>query len=176
MRLNNDEKAFSEIYARYVTPLFEVAFRKINEKDVAEDIVQITFIKFWNNRATIVIRQSLKAYLYTALRNNVITHYYRHLSKNTISIDKLGDHQLSRADDVEHKMDFLDLNSRYNESLEQLPEKCREVFVLSRDGYSMKEIAELRNISPKTVEVHIGKALKFLRKKIGNSLTGLFFF
>jgi RNA polymerase sigma-70 factor (ECF subfamily) len=172
MRLSNDEKAFAEIYARYVTPLFEVAFRKINEKDAAEDIVQITFIKFWNNRATIVIRQSLKAYLYTALRNNVITHYYRHLSKNTISIDKLADHQLSREDEVENKMDFLDLNSRYNHSLEGLPEKCREVFVLSRDGYSMKEIAELRNISPKTVEVHIGKALKFLRKKIGHSFTG----
>jgi RNA polymerase sigma-70 factor (ECF subfamily) len=169
VRLHNDQRAFQEIYERYADSLFRLAFRKTGNKEIAEDIIQITFVKLWSRRDKLQINCSFKAYLYTSVKRNVISYYLRQLSKQTISIDGVQE-ELPAQYNTEQYLDYSYTLALYNESLQELPDKCREVFVLSRDGYSLKEIADIKNISPKTAEVHIGKALRYLRKKMkGNS-------
>lgn len=165
VRIDHDQMAFKEIYIRYADPLFHLAFRKTSSKEAAEDIVQITFLKLWRGRDKLKINHSLKAYLYTSTKNNVISYYLRQLSKKTTTLESVRD-ELPPQFNTQQAIDYSNTLALYNESLQQLPDKCREVYVLSRKGYSLKEIAEIKNISPKTAEVHIGKALHFLRKKL----------
>lgn len=166
IRVSNDHAAFAEIYHRYANELLVCAFRKTKDKIIAEEIVQITFVKFWKNRAQLNIRNNVKAFIYTSVKNNIITHYSAKLAKSTLSLDYFSDEQIPQTDITREAIDYNHLISVYEKSLRELPEKCKEVFVLSRNGYSMKEIAQIQNISPKTVEVHIGKALRFLRTKL----------
>jgi RNA polymerase sigma-70 factor (ECF subfamily) len=114
------------------------------------------------------INHSLKAYLYTAVKRNVISFYFRQLTKETVSIEAVHE-ELPGQHTTQQHLDYTYTLSLYNQSLHELPEKCREVFVLSRNGYSLKEIANIKNISPKTAEVHIGKALQYLRQKLKGS-------
>ena len=174
VRKDHDQMAFTQIYMRYADPLLHLAFRKTNSKEVAEDIVQITFIKLWAGRDKLNINYSLKAYLYTSTKNNVISYYLRQLSKKTITLESVRE-ELPPQFNTQQDIDYSNTLELYNQLLHQLPDKCREVFVLSRKGYSLKEIAEIKNISPKTAEVHIGKAIRFLRKKFtGNHNHKLF--
>lgn len=166
IRVSDDHAAFAEIYNRFADELFVVAFRKTKDKDIAEEVVQITFVKFWKNRAHLNIRGSVKAFIYTSLKNNIVTHFSGKLAKSTLSLDYFSDEQMPPANTTQEAIDYNYLIKVYEDSLKELPEKCKEVFVLSRNGYSMKEIARIQNISPKTVEVHIGKALRFLRAKL----------
>lgn len=165
VRKDHDQTAFKEIYMRYADPLLQLAFQKTNNKEAAEDIVQITFIKLWAQKDKLTINHSLKAYLYTATKNNVISHYLRQLSKKTFTLESVRG-ELPPQYNTQQHIDYSNTFELYNESLQQLPDKCRDVFVLSRNGYSLKEIAQIKNISPKTAEVHIGKAVRFLREKL----------
>ncbi len=176
IRVDHDQMAFQEIYMRYADPLFRLAFQKTNDKEASEDIVQITFVKLWARRVNLKINYSLKAYLYTSAKNNVITYYLRQLSKKTVSLDQIQE-DLLPSDTTQEHIDYSETLALYNQSLEELPDKCREVFVLSRSGYSLKEIAKIQSISPKTAEVHITKALRYLRKRMnGNILLLISFF
>ena len=169
IRVDHDEKAFEEIYMRYADHLFRLAFQKTNNKEAAEDIVQITFVKLWARRVNLKINYSLKAYLYTSTKNNVITYYLRQFTKKTISLD-LIQQDLLLSDATQEHINYSETLALYNQSLEELPDKCREVFVLSRSGYSLKEISQIQNISPKTAEVHISKALRYLRKRMNGNI------
>lgn len=175
IRVDHDQMAFQEIYIRYADPLFRLAFQKTNNKQASEDIVQITFVKLWARRVNLKIIYSLKAYLYTSVKNNVITYYSRQLSKKTISLD-LVQEDLFPIDSIQEHINYSETLALYSESLAALPDKCREVFVLSRSGYSLKEIAQIQNISPKTAEVHISKALRYLRKKMNGNILLLLLF
>lgn len=166
IRLNNDSLAFSELYNRYADQLFALAYRKTNSKDAAADILQVTFIKLWKAKSNLTISHSVKAYLYTSVKNNIITHYSGKFKKLMLSLDYFTDDQLPELNTTHEAIDYNQLIKLYENSLRDLPEKCKQVFVLSRNGYTMKEIAQIQKISPKTVEVHIGKALRFLRTKL----------
>lgn len=172
---DHDQLAFKEIYLRYADHLFNLAYSKTNDRAAAEDVVQITFVKLWSSRDKLKINHSLKAYLYTSAKNNIISYYYRTLSRKTVSIDAVYEGVLPIDDETQQQLDRAQALELYQKTLQELPEKCREVFMLSREGYSLKEIAQFQNISPKTAEVHIGKALKFLRKKLRGSIFSLLF-
>ena len=173
IRLHDNQSAFTEIYQRYANQLLELCYSKVRLKEIAEEIVQISFVKLWIARKELKINYSLKAYLYTAAKNNIISFYYRNLHK-TLSLDDVSESLLPSATETQNKVDGSLLNKFYEDALQDLPQKCRDVFVMSRTGYSMKEIAAVHNISVKTVEVHIGKALKLLREKFKTSFYSFF--
>lgn len=157
---HDDELAFREVYHRYGRTLVYTAIRKTGQAEVAEDLVQELFVKLWLSRKKLVIQKTLIGYLQGMLRNGIITHYHKEKSKNPVSLDEayaLGDYQTTE------QIQYDQLHDLYQESLQKIPEKCRAVFVLSRKGYSIKEIAQIQQISEKTVEAHISKALRILR-------------
>ena len=157
---NNDELAFSTLYSRHARLLVHTAIRKTGAKTIAEDLVQEVFFKFWLGRHKFDIQKNAQAYLQGMLKNVIVSHYYKEQRQHIFSIDEVE----SPADDVTREnLDYNLLSELYEQSLLKLPEKCRQVFVLSRKGHSLKEIAGKLEISEKTVEAHISKALRILR-------------
>jgi len=165
-----NERAFSEIYERYWKKLFTIAANKTASLEEAEEIVQDIFISLWERRYTIEITTTLGAYLAVSVKYKVI----KILAKRS-QHDKYTNYNLTfvneKVNSTEEWLEFEELKSRLEALVSALPEKCQLVYRRSRDeGLSQKQIAEEFNISEKTVEAHIGKALKALRAGLGQIL------
>lgn len=159
---NGDHVAFTEIYNRYWKKLFLVAAHKIKDLEEAEEIVQHIFVSLWNRRDSLKITSSLSAYLAVSVKYRVIKSLDKqyHQQKYTASLGMKG----ITDDSTQEWLDFLELKERLEKLVCALPEKCRLVYRMSREnGCSQKKIAEELEISEKTVEAHLGKALKTLR-------------
>lgn len=158
-----DESSFSEIYERYWQRLLGIAYHLIRDKDLAECIVQDVFVSLWHRRDTVEI-VSLDSYLSTAIRFATYKTIYRNRRKEEI---RQSFHVDTYSNIDEQQIDALFLKEYLQAGIEQLPSKCKLVFKLSRDAQqSNKEIAEQLEISEKSVEAHINRALKFLRKHL----------
>lgn len=164
---SGDKSAFSEIYNRYWKKLFTVASNKIGQPEEAEEIVQDIFISLWDRRMEITITSSLNAYLAVSVKYRVIKILAKRYQHN-----KYEEHSLAfmpcSTNSTEDWLEFLELKSRLEILVAELPEKCRLVYKASREkGYSQKQIAEEFGIAEKTVEAHLSKALKSLRTGLG---------
>lgn len=157
---HSDEPAFEEIYRRYGRELVTEAHRKTGDRSVSEDIVQEVFIKLWLRRNKLAIDKNIQAYLKGMLRHHVIDYYTHKQSSPVVPAASVA--ILPHPAEEDYMSGSL-LQVSYQQALAKLPEKCREVFELSRNGHSIRDISQKLGISEKTVEVHIGKALRILR-------------
>ena len=141
-------------------------------KRQAEDIASDIFASVWENRKKLEIRLTFKAYLFQAAKNRCLNAIRDR--KATISLDDINGQdtpQVSITDSLETE----ELNNLIQEAILSLPEKCREVFLQSRTkNLTNQEIAESMDISVKTVEAQITKALKQIRKFLGTQYQYLF--
>lgn len=165
-----DITAFEMIFRTYYQPLCSYAYTFLQDKEEAEEIVQSTFMSVWEKHNTISIRTSVKSYLYAMVRNaclNVIKHE-KIKQKHAVEEIALSPHS---HDSVSSTVASLELETKIQEAMEKLPEQCRLVFKLSRfEELKYSEIAEQLNISVKTVENHMGKALKIMREQLKDYL------
>jgi len=156
----NSFQAFDELYNRYWSKLYFSAHNVLKEQEASEDIVQEIFTQIWTKRQSIEIT-NVSAYLYGAVRNLVFKHIRSGNIKNTY-LERIN--LISHVNDAERTLNLNELQDIYHKSLGTLPLRCREVFLLSREeNLSYKEIASRLNISHKTVETQMSKALKLLR-------------
>lgn len=163
---NNDEVAVWKIFDTYWEPLFLVAFNIVKDRFLAEDIVQETIITVWDKRTELTIQHSLKAYLFASVRYASYKEWKRVLSRQGSSLDEV---ELANGDSPFESLAYRDLTSQINQVVNNLPIRCKEVYLLSReDQLSHKEIAERMNISTKTVENQLTKALRILRLSLDN--------
>jgi RNA polymerase sigma-70 factor (family 1) len=154
------EWALKEIFLKYHTKLYRMAVGVLGMEDVSKDIVQEIFIDLWNRRHSSHI-QSLSGYLCRAVKFQVL---------KQLRDGKLLDHHLELVENLrfanhtQDALEFQDLERTFLQAVDQLPVKCREVFVLSRfENLSHKEISSRLKISTKTVEAQVTKALSFIR-------------
>lgn len=175
---NGDEKVFEELFKTYYAPLCEYCLRYVSDADMAEEIVQDLFFKIWVKREELNINVSIKAYIFTSLRN----HALNYISRLKIQ-DRYNQFIVVRSkNDVEHPVDVLeekDMERIMKQAIAMLPEKRREIFEMSRfEDMKYWEIAEKLNVSVKTVESQMSKALEHMRKVLSKFLalivTGLF--
>jgi RNA polymerase sigma-70 factor (ECF subfamily) len=170
--------AFEELYNRYWAKLYSHAYKRIQIEEVAEELVQDFFASLWVNREKVVIHSSFNNYMLRAIRNMVFKYYqkiYSHKKYQELKKSELSDFDCSTEESITYK----DLIRTLDREVELLPEKCRGVFNLSRKEYkSNKEIAIILQISEKTVENHITRALKVLRFSVKNLgvLAAVFFY
>jgi len=164
---NNEEGALTIIYKEYWEVMFLAAYNLVKDRSVCEDIVQEVFISLWQRREKLQIKVSLKSYLYTSTVYKV----YDHFNKNKkMAKDELFDNFENKIEtsNPETKLMHQELIHYLDSIIETLPDKCKEVYKLSRENMlSNKEIAEQLNISQRTVEGHISKALKILKESLG---------
>lgn len=162
---NGHEHAWELVYRKYWQQLYSSALAVLKDQQMCEDIIQDIFMKLWTNRDRLRIEVSIPAYLQTCVRHEV----YRKLRSGRVDediFDEVYEKIVAALDcnDIEYK----EMNSQINIIVERLPEKCRLVYRLSREEYlSNKQISEKLNISIKTVENHMTKALCFLKTAMG---------
>lgn len=160
---NGDERAFTEIYQRFWKLLFSVAVNKLDSPEDARELVQDVFIQLWKRHTELHIDHSIKSYLAAAVKFRVYTHLSKQYRLRQQQAGLAAADNIS-APDVEDQLDVQDLMARIDQAATQLPERCRLVYQLSReDGLTHREIASQLDISEKTVENQITKALKVLR-------------
>ena len=169
---NNNEEALAILYRRYWEILFRKAYALLKDEPACEDIIQEIFVRIWNNRHSLVITASLSAYLSASVRYEVI----RKIKAGKVHADAFAAlanqyQQVSSQEQIEQK----ELIDHINSIVNQLSAKCKQVYKLSREEQmSHKEIAALLQISPKTVENHLTKALRELRYSLGYTLLIIF--
>jgi len=147
----------------YYEGLHRYAFTMLNDNDMARDIVQQVFLTLWEKKDTLSITGSVKAYLYRAVYNNCLNHRTRGIKHQPLAPDTAGELPVR----PEFLSDVRELRSILERAIASLPPKCREVFLKSREEEkSYTEIAGELDISVKTVEAQISKALKILRSAL----------
>ncbi len=158
---NNQDRGLNMLFDRYYQSLTNIVFTIIGTETQVEDIVQEVIITFWNKRNSIQIESSLWAYLKRMAVHKAI----RWKSTHKSMVPELPE-QTDHLDQTDH-IYANELHQAYLGAMANIPDKCREVFSLSREKQlSHKEIAKQLGISVKTVENHIGKALKILRSEL----------
>lgn len=155
-----NEVAFSQLFERHWDKLLDTSYRVINDKEMAQDIVQEVFMDIWNKKENLNI-ENIEAYLHQATRYSV----FRHIKKSKMIIEDFDFNESPlEINTTEEQLDFQEISSRLEHTIGQLPEQCQRVFRLSRyENLSNKQIASQLNISVRTVEGHISKALEMLR-------------
>ena len=160
-------KGFELLFRQYYTPLCSHAVRFVYSRQLAEDLVSEVFYQFYRTEAYRKVHSSYISYLFTAVRNEAYTHLRREFGK-TDSIDSATENNLTgNQPQPDSEVHFNNLFLAVNDAIGQLPAQCRRVFLLSRfENKKYDEIAAELQISPRTVEVHISKALKHLRQTL----------
>lgn len=166
-KVNFDErKGFALIYQQYWEDLYRFIIRILPDEDETKDVVQQSFISLWEARERISELKSIKAFLFVIARNIAFKQLKIKLRHNEF-IDEYVHYFAEVSNALEAHLDTKDLKTLLQEEINRLPEKMREVFILSREEHlSYKEIAERLNISDKTVKKQISNALKLLRCKV----------
>ncbi len=161
-------KAFKQLFDLYYKELYCYARKYVHSGDTCKDIIQDVFLNLWERRGEVAIHESVKAYLYRAVFNRCVNH----LKKADMDLRHLNNLHLQnnleyvRGEDLYHALQEKEMMEILDSAIDQLPGQCRKIFMLSRkDGLRHKEIASRLAISPKTVEVQIYRALKFIKQQ-----------
>ena len=162
---------FESLFREYFPPLMAFAGKILGDEEDAREVVHQVFINLWEKRKEVDLSTSLKSYLFTSVHNrslNVIR------DRKKFAEGEMP--ELAGEWDVSAQIESMELEEKIRESINSLPEKCREIFELNRfSGLKYAEIATQLGISVKTVENQMTKALKILREQLGKYLTLLMF-
>lgn len=163
--------AFETLFADFASPLCNYANRLVSSPEVARELVQDLFLQLWRQRAQWKVTNTLATYLYTATRNRAASYMRRarleraFLERATREERSAWGPSIAPAPDATHDADELSRALRI--AVQSLPPRPREVFMLAREhDLSYAEIAAILQISPKTVEVHMGRALAALKERL----------
>jgi len=161
---------FKTVFNEYYNPLCNYANNIIINVTYAEDVVQEVFIKLWSMNNSLVINESIKSYLFKMTKNRALEFLRSQKSRSQLhekaNITEVENSNIDELSEVYMRMEQI------NKSLRHLPPKCKEVFALHKfNGLTYSEIASTMDISVKTVENHMSKALKILRSILGEKST-----
>ncbi|HJZ39348.1 MAG TPA: RNA polymerase sigma-70 factor [Bacteroidales bacterium] len=164
---------FEELFREHFTGLCYFARKYTGDPDSSKEIVHTVFLRIWESRAEFEWDLPAKSYLFTSVYNRSMN--YIRDNKKFISHDEAARHKLVVDDSLfSDNLETAELECRIKLVLQKLPERCREVFELSRfEGKKYAEIAEQLNISVKTVETQMSKALGILKAELKDYLTAV---
>ncbi|MEM9547932.1 MAG: RNA polymerase sigma-70 factor [Bacteroidota bacterium] len=163
--LNGDHEALKTLLHAYHNYLAVVGLRYLSDRQRVEDVIHDVFADLWNSKKETQITSGVKSFLRGAVVNKCLA-----IIRKENRITLVEEHDYALADSKASADQMLDrdhLKQVIDDIVERLPEKCREVFLLSRvEGLSQREISEQLGISKKTIENHMTKALKTLRNEL----------
>jgi len=165
-----DESAYKSLFLKYYSQLVVFARKVVLDDDLSRELVQDVFVSFYEKRNDLNIHTSLKAHLYQSVRNRCLNQ----LKHSQIRRDHHASMYLDKKNEeafVEDKLQQTELEYKIHSIIKTLPEQCRRIFEKSRfEGITNQEIADELNLSKRTVETQISKALKILRKNLAGYL------
>lgn len=167
---NGDQSSFSTVFSAYYRDLVMFSMTFTRNVEVSEEIVQDIFMKIWEDRQTLYINSSLKSYFLKSVQNRSFD-WLRHLKIRDNYARDILDHAILYENDTEKYVLRSELEMCIENALGNLPPECAEVFRLNRfQGLTYPEIAKKLNVSVRTVEVRISKALHLLRLELKDYL------
>lgn len=165
-----NEPAFEMIFRAHYQSMCRYAYTFLRDREEAEEVVQGTFINLWDKRQVLEIQTSLKSYLFRAVRNSCLNSIKHEKIKQQHVAHEMAVMEVSR-ESVTEAVAAGELEQRITSAMAALPEQCRLVFQLSRyEELKYQEIADQLGISIKTVENHMGKALRLMREQLSDYL------
>ncbi|GAB4277796.1 MAG: RNA polymerase sigma-70 factor [Marinilabiliales bacterium] len=165
----NDEKFFNAIFDKYYLSLFYYAKTFVNNQEIAEDIVQETFLKIWQKKEQIKNYDSIQSYLFVSVKNTCLD-YLKH-NKTANDYKNQENFNSLNNNNTDHLIRESEIKAQLHKAIDTLPPQCRTVFTLSRfENMKQKDIAKKLGISLKTVENHMGKALMLIKEKMKDFL------
>jgi RNA polymerase sigma-70 factor (ECF subfamily) len=167
---------FEILFKAHYSSLCSYANHFLKDLDASEEVVQEVMFRIWMNRESLIIKTSLRSYLFRAVRNgcmNVLKHV--DIREDYKTMKEQDRHESQRSG--EDEMIVSELEQKIRQAIDRLPLERRKVFIMSRyDGLTYNQIAEKLGISVKTVENQIGKALKTLREDLSEYMPWLILF
>ncbi|HBF06268.1 MAG TPA: RNA polymerase sigma-70 factor [Prevotella sp.] len=164
----NTPEQFQQLYGRYYKVMMLYALKMTDDQDAAEDLVQNVFLTLWENRETFHEEASVRSYLYLTIRRRVIDQA-RHAKVEgkykSYVLKGAGDMLMAEEDD---EIFTNEVYHRLFDAINELPPRQRELFLLYMQGKKNAEIAQAMNITEETIRVQKKRALKTLRKKMGD--------
>ena len=169
---------FAQLYKHYFLKLVRFAYDYVGDQDEAENIVQDLFLQLWEQREVLSTIDNIRSYLFRLTKNRCIDYYRQELQrrKRTSSIDDVEMIELQLKSEAlvvfdESLLSTQEITKALNQSIARLPEKCRQIFLLSRkDHLKHKEIAEKLHLSLSTVHNQIGIALQRIKEDLKDFL------
>lgn len=166
-RLKQDDgRALELIYRHYWEQLFNHAYNRLQDEDETKELIQDLFVDLWQKRKEVAIRTSLTAYLHAALRFKILNHIKAAIVRERYR-SSIDHNKFNPRSDVEDTFNYAELHSALHTALQLLPPQPRRVYELRHnEGLSYAEIADSLRISVSTVEKHMIKALRYIRKHL----------
>ncbi|MCW8813909.1 MAG: RNA polymerase sigma-70 factor [Chlorobium sp.] len=165
--ITGNHNAFEILFKTYSQKLIYFSRRYVRDKQIAENIIQDVFLTIWQNKKNLNPTKNIQSYLFTAVKNESLKQL-RHLNvenQQRENVSGLSIVELNPDETIDQK----ELREELNKAINDLPDKCREIFAMSRfDQLKYSEIADILGISVKTVETQMGRALKKLREQLAH--------
>lgn len=162
-----DEQAFAGLFRLLYDRLLRFCMQYVPAREAAEEIVSDVFVKIWNRREELGAIDNLEVYLFVAVKNHSLNHLEQYASLHVTAIDN-GISELSGSADPEKDMEWKELLGKLDIEVNRLPDQCKKVFKLIREeGFKYKDVAAILNISPRTVETQLFRAIKRLNNAVG---------
>jgi RNA polymerase sigma-70 factor, ECF subfamily len=176
-QLQQDNRSlFNQLFADYYVNLCRFAYTYVKDQDASEEIVQEMFISMWENKDKLNISTSIRAFLYTSIKNRALNY----LRDEKTRKNHENEFALKQSGEMTRIIDFCEreeLQHLITDAINDLPQQCQIIFKMSRDqNLTYNEIAHQLNVSPKTIENQMSIALKKLRHKLSPYLTAIIAF
>ncbi|MBL1407173.1 RNA polymerase sigma factor [Sphingobacterium faecale] len=167
--IKGSDQAFQLLFEKYWTHVFGTVKKLVKSPEIAEDITQEIFVKVWNRRKDLSSINNIEAYLYTVSKNTTLDALRKKVLL-TDNIEHLIHYFKDQALTPQQSLEYQELQQNIQQAIDILPEKVKEVFVLSRfEGLSHEEISEKLNISITSSKTYIVRALKLIRAHMANN-------
>ncbi|MHA4809650.1 RNA polymerase sigma-70 factor [Flavitalea flava] len=155
--------SFNDFFRHYYSKLVRFAIQFVHTREAAEEIVSDVFVKIWEKRATLLEVRNLEVYVYVSVKNGCLN-YCEKYSVVHLQLDTRGEMEFYDTGNSQKSLEMKELMHRLHMAIEQLPEQCRLIFkMVKEDNLKFHEVAEILNISTRTVETQIYRAVKKLR-------------
>ena len=168
----DDDKAFESLFYLLNMPLIKFCMMYIHQKESAEEIVSDVFAKCWINRKSLRDIQNPDTYLFVAVKNQSLNYLKKYSHIHLVQIEDTNEIEFSKTFNPEEELEKKELIFKIEQAIEALPQQCRIIFRLIReDGIKYKEVAEILNISPRTVQTQLFRAMKKISVVLSDHLT-----
>ena len=166
---NDDEKAFELLFHLLNNSLTKFCILYVNQREIAEEIVSDVFVKCWLNRKTLTEILNPETYLFVAVKNQSLNHIKKYSSIHLVQIEETNSVEFVNTYNPQREIENKELVFRMDKAITALPQQCRIVFrLIKEDGMKYKEVAEILNISPRTVQTQLFRAVKKLSIVLSN--------
>ena len=164
----NNTESFRQLYSRYYKALMLYAMKMTEDEETAEDLVQNVFLHLWENRDLFDSEDAVRNFLYLSVRHRAIDHARHVKVEDKYREYALGKDEASEAAWEDSEAFKSEIYRRLMDAINELPPRQREIFLHYMEGKKNAEIAQAMHITEETIRVQRKRALKTLRKKVGD--------